>query len=351
MTKSEPPPIESIPFKELQVDLLYSGRSKQEISANAKELAPQLADGWDAAQPGQYYVGEDGKRHVIAGFTRIEAAKIAGHKSGFFVQSNGDAVHHLTACVRTNSGKPISPRSKGDVFAELQKGVVADDFAGTLADPKNAKDWKRPPMTLEQIAELPGVGLTAERVRQCIVLAESSPEVGALLEEGRVSANIVIKAKAIAKDDDGKQLRLLKKAIQFANADDKEKATMQHLESAKAKLFPVKLIADGAPDKEKPTKGSETEEKGPQEAPESGNEPSGESPQEPELEQEPSLFGHDKPVVFPKEGTKEDIRLREEIGAILLNPDNTENVTLDGDTVIALVDKIMEAIAHKILPI
>lgn len=349
-TKPEPPAIESLKFSELIIDPLYSGRTKKEISANAKDLAPMLADGWDPAQPGQYFIGEDGKKVLKAGFTRMEAAKLNDIKSGYFVHAPGDAVTHLTACLRTNSGKAIARRAKGDVFVKLRDGVVADDFAGSLADPKNSKDWKRAPMSLQEIADLPGVGMTSEGVRQCIIIAESSPEVAELMEADLVSDGIVVDSKQLAKGDDGKQLRILKKCISIAKADGKDKATAQHFKQAKAELFPPKLIANDGTDTPKSTKGAEKQEKREIEAPESGNEPSGEV-SEVTNEPEPSLFDSDKPVVFPKDGTKEDIRLRESIGAILLNPDNTENVTLDGDTVLELVNKIMEAIANKVLPI
>ncbi len=351
--KPEPPAIESIKFSELVFDLLYSGRTKKEIQANAKDLAPQLADGWDSAQPGQYFLGEDGKKYVIAGFTRAEAAKLNDQKSGYFVLANGDAVSHLTACLRTNSGRPISRKAQGEVFAALAKGVVADDFAGAIADPKKKEDWKRLPMTPAEIGELPGVGRTGEHVRQCIMIAESSPEVAELIEADLVSLNIVVSSKSLAGDDDAKQLRILKKAIAFAKADGKEKATDQHFKQAKAELYPPKLIADNGEEAPKSTKGAEKQEKRDSGEPESKDEASSEPSAEPETtpEPEPSLFPHDKPVVFPKDGSKEDIRLRESIGAILLNPDNTENVTLDGDTVLELVNKIMEAIANKVLPI
>lgn len=304
-TKPEPPQIESIPFKDIVIDPLYSGRTKKEISANAKELAPQLADGWDAAQPGQYFLGEDGKKHLLAGFTRVEAAKLNDLKSGYFIQTNGDAVTHLTACLRTNSGKPISRKAQGEVFAALEKGVVADDFAGAIADPKNAKDWKRQPMSQKDIAELPGVGRTSEHVRQCIMIAESSPEVAELIEADLVSLNIVVSSKSLAKDDDDKQLRILKKCIAIAKADGKDKATDQHFKQAKAELFPPKLIADDGTDTPKSIKGAEKPEKVAGGAPESKDEASSEpsnstnAPEETPLEQ--TLFNDAVQLVAKKD--------------------------------------------------
>lgn len=279
-TKPEPPQIESIPFKDIIIDPLYSGRTKKEISANAKDLAPMLADGWDPAQPGQYFIGEDGKKVLKAGFTRMEAAKLNDIKSGYFIHAPGDAVTHLTACLRTNSGKAIARRAKGDVFVKLRDGVVADDFAGALADPKNAKDWKRAPMSLQEIADLPGVGMTSEGVRQCIIIAESSPEVAELMEADLVSDGIVVDSKQLAKGDDDKQLRILKKCISIAKADGKDKATAQHFKQAKAELFPPKLIADDGNDTPKSITHRDKEAGKPEKdaggTPESGNQASGE---------------------------------------------------------------------------
>lgn len=280
--KSETPIIESIPFKDLIVDLVYSGRSKKEILANAKELAPQLANGWDAAQPGQYFIGEDGKKTLIAGFTRMEAAKLNDLKAGYFVQTNGDAITHLTACLRTNSGKPISRRAQGEVFAALEKGVVAGDFAGAIADPKSKKDWKRMPLSHKEIGELPGVGKTSEHVRQCIMIVESSPEVSELIENDQVALNIVIAAKSLAKDDDGKQLRILKKAIANAREDGKDKATQKHFDAIKDEFKPVKKLKaeDGKESKDKKDgkDATENEQKGTQDA--SGGKNKGEDAEE-----------------------------------------------------------------------
>lgn len=339
-TKPEPPQIESLKFSELTVDLLYSGRSKKEINDNAKELAPQLDAGWDSAQPGQYFIGEDGKKYLCAGFTRTEAAKIKGHKSGYFVKSEGDSIFHLTTCIRTNTGKPISPKAKGDLFKLLAEGKVADDFAGAVFDPKNAKDWKRAPMTLEQIAELPGIGVSAEWVRQCIVLAESSPEVGALLEDGAVSAPVVIKAKAIAKEDDGKQLRLLKKAVQLAKADGKDKATMQHLDAAKAELFPPKLIADDGMNGVKPTKSADKPEKDAGEALESKEGPSSEPSEDgPAISEETQteLITQDFLQVMGKDDPKAAL-----IAIIIKWGDDTDNAMKYPDAQ-KLADRILEA--------
>lgn len=288
-TKAEPPQIESLKFSELVVDTLYSGRDKKEITANAKDLAPQLADGWDVAQPGQYFIGDDDKKYVVAGFTRIEAAKLAGHKSGYFVQTNGDAVFHLTACLRTNSGKPVSRKSKGERFIMLRDGMVADDFKGAIADPKNKADWKRQPMELKEIAELPGVGLSYESIRQCIAIAESSPEIAQLIEDGSVSLNIVVTSKQLAKGDDDRQLKILKKCVSIAKADGKDKATEQHFKEAKAELYPPKLIADTPPEDKKGGKGAETKEKdagGQPEKEKQGSSDESERQESPEVEPE-----------------------------------------------------------------
>lgn len=237
------PLIESLKFSELVIDPLYSGRDEKEIKANAKELAPLLASGWDAAQPGQYFIGADGKKHLVAGFTRVTAAELLGMKSGYFVQAEGDEVHHLTACIRTNAGKPISRKAQGERYIALRDGVVADDFFGAVADPKNDADWKRKPMSAKEISELPGVGKTPEHILQCILVAED--EVYAAHED-EISANAFIAARNLVnKHHDGSDAKLekiIKAAVKVASDEGKEKATPKHFDAVKSDFIPEKKL-------------------------------------------------------------------------------------------------------------
>lgn len=242
-TKPAPPIIESLKFSELVIDPLYSGRESKEIHANAKELAPSLANGWDATQPGQYFIGEDGKKHLVAGFTRVEAAKLNELKSGYFVKTEGDAVSHLTACIRTNGGKPISRPAQGALFISLRDGLVADDFTGATADPANDADWKRKPMTLEEIASHPGIAKTTEHVKQCICVAEN-PLFAEY--ENDISVNAFIAANNLVnKHWNGSEARLgaiIRTAIKNAKEGGKDYATQKHFDAIKAQFIPEKKL-------------------------------------------------------------------------------------------------------------
>jgi len=240
-TKPTPPEIKSIKFSELVIDPIYSGRDEKEITANSKELAPQFTDGWDVTQPGQYFIGDDGKKHLVAGFTRVEAAKSVGLKCGYFVKSDGSEVYHLTSCLRTNGGKPISRVAQGELFISLRDGAVADDFKFGIAE--KDEDWKRKPMTLEEIAALPGVGKSTEHIKQCILVAEDPVFAES---QDAISVNAFVSARNLVnKHHEGNEMKLRKvvaAALAEANRDGKDKATPKHFDAIKAQFIPEKKL-------------------------------------------------------------------------------------------------------------
>jgi len=326
MSTKQTPQIELIPFKDLHIDTLYSGRDEKEIKANAKELAPSLSGGWDSAQPGQYFVGADGKKYLVAGFTRVEAARLNELKSGYFIKSEGDEIHHLTSCLRTNSGKPLSRKAQGERYISLRNGLVADDFKGATADPKNDADWKRKPMTLEEIAALPGVGKTAEHIKQCILVAEDP-----LFEqyEEKISVNAFIAASNLASKHYGgseaKLEKIVKAAIHNAESAGRDFATPKHFDAIKHDFIPEKkLVAAPVEQDSKPNSAPESPKDDPQ--PETNTD----TP-----EPEPTLISHDSPVK-PKDA-------RTALITIIANwCDETANV-LGEDEIEALADKIIDA--------
>jgi len=333
-TKPTPPIIESLKFSELVIDPLYSGRDSKEIHANAKELAPSLANGWDATQPGQYFIGEDGKKHLVAGFTRVEAAKLNELKSGYFVKTEGDAVSHLTACIRTNGGKPISRPAQGALFASLRDGLVADDFKGATADPANDADWKRKPMTLEEIASHPGIAKTTEHVKQCILVAED-PIYAA--HEDEISVNAFIAASnLVSKHYDGSETKLekvIRAAVNAAKEDGKDKATPKHFDAIKAQFIPEKkLVAapvntdtapaiDAAP--ESPVIASEA--------------PSNSDAPETKTEQSPALFDT-KPESKPKPKANAD--RRKALETLILNASDEFCWSASDEDIAAFADRV-----------
>jgi hypothetical protein len=220
------PELEYIKLSELVIDLSHSGRSEKEIKDNAKTLAPIMAafGGWDAMQPGQYFVNDDGKKHLLAGFTRHAAALINGETHGYFFRNDADETTRRFLFITTNEGRGVSRFQQGLKFAEAERGVVADDFKGTIADPKKASDWKVKPMDREEIAKL--IGKSEEHIRQCIIVSESAPEIRELLETEQVSFKSVLDADAWSKGDKAKQLQILRRALKEANG---ERVTGTHM--------------------------------------------------------------------------------------------------------------------------
>lgn len=341
-TKTTPPEIESIPFKDLVIDTLYSGRDEKEIRANAKELSPALASGWDATQPGQYFIGEDGKKHVVAGFTRIEAAKANDLKSGFFVKVDGDEVHHLTACIRTNQGKPISRRAQGERFISLRDGVVAEDFAGTVADPKNDADWKRKPLTLDEIAALPGVGKSTEHIKQCILVAED--DVFAAYED-EISVNAFISARQLVnKHHDGSNAKLekvIRAAVKAANDEGKDKATPKHFDAVKADFIPAKKLVAAPVASENTDPATESADAAPESSPVT-SEPENKGNAAPE---QPELISETHETPKPK-GKKAAAEFRKALETLLLKCSEDYSWSATDDDISGAADQI-EALYAK----
>ena len=235
------PTIEEIKLSDLIVSIELSGRTQKEIDANAKLLCPMLAayGSWDVSQPGQYFIRE-GKKHLAAGFTRNAAAKLAGLKTGHFVQIKDDPATLRTSCIRTNLGKPISQFEQGRIYSAMREG---DD-----ASKMKVGDIPLAAMTEKEIAE--SVGYTPVHIATSISIFESSPEIAQLLIEGKVSAGIVVKSRQQVKDE-GKQLRYLKAAVKLAESEGKETATAKHLDAVRADHAPIKVAESGKPAKAK----------------------------------------------------------------------------------------------------
>lgn len=251
--KEVPAPVQ-LKLSELVIDTKYSGRSEKEIKANAKELAKEMeAYGeWDYKQPGQVFRDSDGKLHLRAGFTRVEASEIAGFKTGWFFElDKTDELENRLACITTNGGKSISRLEQGKLFKSLEAGVIADNFNGTVADPSKKEHWKIQPMTDKEISQR--IGKTSEHVRQCKIIADSSPEIAELVEADAVSHNIVVTAYAWAKGKPERALKILKAAIREAGG---EKATKKDMDVIKSQFVEQKAVTKsggdgGADDSEK----------------------------------------------------------------------------------------------------
>lgn len=265
--------ITNLPIKSLVILPELSGRNKKEISANAKALAPMMeaAGGWDEAQPGQIFI-RDGKPHLLAGFTRAAACEISGIKNGWFAEVKDDPSSIRTACLRTNLGKPISAFEQGRIYTAMRDGTnpeTAEKGAVILA-----------PMEIKSIAA--ETGYTSQHIADCIAIFSETPEIGELIQEGKVSSGIVVKARQLVKAD-GKRLAFLKAAVAEAKRDGKECATMQHLKAVQPDFVQLKVETPDKPKDDKKTAENgdtaDKEEKPAGEASEKQDKPSPQTPQ------------------------------------------------------------------------
>jgi len=327
-------------FSELVIDPILSGRSPKEIRENAKSLAKEMqAHGeWDSMQPGQVFLGEDDKLHVCAGFTRIAAAQSLEWKGGYFFEvPKVDPIEIRLKCITTNGGKPVSRMEQGKVFAALQNGVVSDDFAGSVADPKNVKDWKVQPMTFQEIADK--IGKSGEHVRQCIMLNELENEgIKAMIEADEISTNVIVVAMGWAKKNENLALRILKAAQKEANG---EKVTKKHLDAVKADLVKEKAIvtkskkgATSAADKED-QEGGDEDEGGSDAGVDNKDEQDGKESQE-----TPSLNLGEPAPSAPKPPTKAALKtIRDTLLTVILETD----AEIDDDLAQRLADRLIDA--------
>jgi hypothetical protein len=258
-SKTIVPEITKQKLSDFIIDVAYSGRTEKEITENAKSLAPAIksADGWDMTQPGAFFT-RDGKKFLARGFTRHAATQLAGFKDGYFVEIPDDPAKLRTEAIRSNMGKPISAYEQGRIYAAMRDGT----------DTENAKagDIVLGAMDIKDIAE--EVGYTRPHIENCICIFESSPEIGEMLAEGKVSAGIVVRSRQLVKDEK-KQLAFLRAAYALAKKEGKECATKQHLDAVRADFAPIKAAKTG-PEKTTPAKpektdgenGGENEDKG-----------------------------------------------------------------------------------------
>lgn len=247
------PAILSIPLKELVIDETLSGRTRKEISDNAKALAPKMEafSEWDATQPGAIFK-RDGKNHLARGFTRVAASEIAGIKTGWFMEVPDDIASLRTEAIRSNTGKPITAREQGRIYAAMRDGNAETAKKG---------DVILAPMKLQEISD--AIGYSVQWIAACIGIYEETPEIAALIEADEVTSGAITRARQIAKNedktpDDAGRLKLLKAAIKNAKDDGRPRAAEDDVNAVRHDLFPIKADAPkkGKPKKESPLKGT-----------------------------------------------------------------------------------------------
>lgn len=229
-----------LPIADLIIDETYdlAGRSKKELEENAKARKDSMAGGWRPEYPGQVFKrGES--YHLLAGFSRAHCLlNIIGDKKavGYFVEVPDEPLSLLTACIRSNSGKDITPLRKGQIFAKLRDGD----------DPTKAEVGAvvREGMEVQAIAEL--AGCTPQLVHYCIHIFEAPEEIREILLRDEVNGNVIDKARAAARDKSTKVVnealwvKAVKKAVQHAKANGKDKASEKDFDAIKAEVFPLK---------------------------------------------------------------------------------------------------------------
>lgn len=323
----------TLKLADLIIDNSLSGRTDKEIKDNAKALKPELEakGGWDYGQPGQVFM-RDSKPHLLAGFTRTAACVMANFDTGFFVEVEDRPEENRLACIRTNGGRGISRFEQGRIFAAMRDGT----------NPETAKTGEPmfDAMSTKEIAKI--TGKSPQHIEGCICIFEETPEIGELIAEGKVAANVIIRAKQLEKDD-GKRLRFIKAIIKQANEDGKDCATIKHLDAIKPEWYPIK--AAGGSDKKPASKKkngsapaddaseteSETEEKEPEEdAPEKKGQ---------------SMMDLGAPTgTAPKRKTAKPEDVRRDMIAVLLKCDEeTVNNSISNEDAEAYVDALLEA--------
>lgn len=357
MSKTTLPVIVELKLATLIKDYALAGRSEKEIRDNAKDLAPMLAGGWSPSQPGEYFV-RDGKNHLAAGFTRTAAAEINELKTGFFVEIPDDAATLRTVCIRTNASKAIKPFEQGRIYAAME--------AGTDVATAQPGEPILEPMTQKQIAE--AVGKKVQWIGACISIFQSPEEIHPLIEDGRVSAGVVKRARELVKDEK-KLVRFVKAIVKKADDDGKQTATFQHLDAVRPEFAPLKAKTKGEPAKaeapakaEKPAKGTNTPENpqtgqneapvnesghsgGSSESPQPSSQPASSSPAE-----QPELFGNDAPQPTGKKSKLTPDKLRAGLKDVIEKWGEDTAVSFSDSDLDQLLDSLAEHFAKVSAP-
>lgn len=251
-----------MPHKLLPIDKLHIQdgyntliRTDKETANNAKEVAQFMETQGDNPELFPIRFVEIDKQLFTRNHATLAAAHIRGWKEVYAVKSPheaGTTEDYLDLLMSNNAGHPVGRVAQGNLYKTLRDGEPETDKAILDAIPEGGDiPWKRAPMTEKEIGEACRPVYTEQHVKDCITLAESSPDIQELIESEQVSCNIVITAGQWAKGDEAKQYRILKAAVRQANADGKDKATKKHLDAIKSDFVKLKAANNGADDKGK----------------------------------------------------------------------------------------------------
>lgn len=239
-------PHKLIPTKSLEIQEGYNIiRDAGELKRNVKDVEAQMALAKDDpyAFPIRFVV--DGKTKYTRNHATFLAAQNRGWEQVYAIELNHapGSVEDLRDLITSNNGgHPVSRTKQGELYDEMANGKLKPDLENG-AEVNAETDYVRPPMTDKQIAE--AFGVSSEHVRQCRVLASTTPEIRELLESGDISANIVIIAQGWAKGDNAKQLRILKAAAKLARDEGAKTATKKHMDAIKSDFIKLKAAPVG----------------------------------------------------------------------------------------------------------
>lgn len=320
-----------------------AGRTLREIKDNTKLLKPELeaAGKWDQFQPGQVFEDDDGKFHLLAGFTRHTAATELGWETGWFGVDESDPVTRSLKCITTNGGRPVSRASQGKTYAMMTVGVATDDFAGTTADPKNPDHWLIPPMSIAEIAER--IGKSDPLVRQNIAIAEAPPEFAELLETDQIAAIPYLKAAAACGiNDNFKSALCMRWCLAAIKVAGGKTATQKHFDAVKAEFIKLKAVSAKGAGKAPPS-GTGTQESGKEKGDESGGDTSTGKTDNSEETQQLDLSS--PAPTTPKPPTKKDTdEIRKALRTVIMEWDEKKAmVSLVDDDIDDLIDRLVDA--------
>lgn len=303
-------PHKLIPTASLEIQEGYNTiRDDKELKRNAKEVEAQMEQQGDnpIAFPIRYV--KSGSKKYTRNHATLLAAQARGWEQVYATELDYEAgsLKDITDLITSNSGgHPVSRVKQGELYLRMSEGELKPDLEnGKKIDPET--DYVRKPMSDKEIAEAFKPVYSTEHIRQCKVLAQSSPEIQELMESEAVSANIVVTASQWAKGDAAKQLRILKAAIKVANAEGKDKATAKHLDAVKSDFVKLKA-AGGKDDAEKSAEKAPAGDNKPAKGAESESGPDAKDEPEAKDEEAENLFAQSTDEILT-EGSKKNKKL------------------------------------------
>lgn len=332
-------------------NIVRTPKEAKEYAADVEKQMEQMGD-----EPASFpinYVVVDGVKYT-RNHSTLQAALNRKWDKVYAMESPhapGSAADYLDLVLSNNRSHPVSRAKQGAVYKMLAdgEGPGPEEIAAckTGEEPAN----KREPMTLEEIAKACDPVYTSQHIHNCIVLAESSPEIQELMESRNVAANVVIKAAGWSKKgksddvDPAKQLRIIKAAVKVADDEGNKKVTEKHLNAVKSQF--VKLKAD-KPDDEAGSDETKTTGKKGSSSPATGSDDAGKGdtaetlPEgDSEQEEEQELFT-EKDAFQPE--TKQNKTLKQLLSTVLVECSDEYSWSATDDDVDGTADKIIAAL-------